>query len=67
MVIFSAPSRGQQVLTLLGSEQTTSLLVVMIKPHAHAVLFVFGSFIFNDKMTCVIHNFCVIIANKFPE
>ncbi|MBQ4547085.1 MAG: hypothetical protein IJA17_08005, partial [Oscillospiraceae bacterium] len=30
MVIFSAPSRGQQVLTLLGSEQTTSLLVVMI-------------------------------------
>ena len=31
MVIFSAPSRGQQVLTLLGSEQTTSLLVVMIK------------------------------------
>ena len=30
MVIFSAPSMGQQVLTLLGSEQTTSLLMVMI-------------------------------------
>ena len=30
MIIFSAPSRGQQVLTPLGSEQTTSLLVVLI-------------------------------------
>ena len=36
MIIFSAPSRGQQVLTPLGSEQTTSLLVVLISllgPH----------------------------------
>ena len=30
MIIFSAPSRGQQVLTPLGVEQTTSLLVVLI-------------------------------------
>ena len=30
MIFFSTPSRGQQVLTPLGSEQTTSLLVVMI-------------------------------------
>ena len=30
MIIFSTPSRGQQVLTPLGSEQTTSLLVVLI-------------------------------------
>ena len=30
MIIFSAPSRGQQVLPPLGSEQTTSLLVVLI-------------------------------------
>ena len=32
MIIFSAPSRGQQVLTPLGVEQTTSLLVVLICP-----------------------------------
>ena len=31
MIIFSAPSRGQQVLTPLGVEQTTSLLVVLIE------------------------------------
>ena len=31
MIIFSAPSRGQQVLTPLGVEQTTSLLVVLIQ------------------------------------
>ena len=30
MIFFSTPSRGQQVLTPLGSAQTTSLLVVMI-------------------------------------
>ena len=30
MIFFSTPSRGQQVLTPLGSEQTTSLLVVLI-------------------------------------
>ena len=30
MVIFDTPFRGQHELTLLGSEQTTSLLVVMI-------------------------------------
>ena len=30
MIIFSTPFRGQQVLTPLGSEQTTSLLVVLI-------------------------------------
>ena len=30
MIIFSAPSRAQQVLTPLGSEQTTSLLVVLV-------------------------------------
>ena len=30
MIIFSTPSRGQQVLTPLGVEQTTSLLVVLI-------------------------------------
>ena len=30
MIFFSTPFRGQQVLTPLGSEQTTSLLVVMI-------------------------------------
>ena len=30
MANFEAPLRGQQVLTLLGSEQTTSSLVVMI-------------------------------------
>ena len=30
MIFFSTLSRGQQVLTPLGSEQTTSLLVVMI-------------------------------------
>ena len=33
MIIFSAPSRGQQVLTPLGVEQTTSLLVVLIALH----------------------------------
>ena len=31
MIIFSTPFRGQQVLTPLGSEQTTSLLVVLIE------------------------------------
>lgn len=30
MIFFSTPSRGQQVLTPLGSAQTTSLLVVLI-------------------------------------
>ena len=30
MINFSTPLRGQQVLTPLGSEQTTSLLVVLI-------------------------------------
>ena len=30
MVIFDTPFRGQHELTLLGAEQTTSLLVVMI-------------------------------------
>ena len=30
----STPSRGQQVLTPLGSVQTTSLLVVLIRFHA---------------------------------
>ena len=30
MIFFSTLSRGQQVLTPLGSEQTTSLLVVLI-------------------------------------
>ena len=30
MIIFSTPSRGQQVLPPLESEQTTSLLVVLI-------------------------------------
>ena len=32
MIIFSTPSRGQQVMTLLGAEQTTSSLVVLILP-----------------------------------
>ncbi len=31
MIEFNAPFRGQQVLTPLGSEQTTSSLVVMIE------------------------------------
>ena len=30
MIFFSTPSRGRQVLTPLGVEQTTSLLVVLI-------------------------------------
>ena len=30
MVMFNTPFRGQQELSLLGAEQTTSLLVVMI-------------------------------------
>ena len=30
MVVFNTPFRGQQELSLIGSEQTTSLLVVMI-------------------------------------
>ena len=30
MVMFNTPFRGQHELTLLGAEQTTSLLVVMI-------------------------------------
>ena len=33
MIIFSTPFRGQQALTPLGSEQTTSLLVVLILPN----------------------------------
>ena len=32
MIIFSTPSRGQQVLSPLGPAQTTSLLVVLIAP-----------------------------------
>ena len=31
MVMFNTPFRGQQELSLIGDEQTTSLLVVMIK------------------------------------
>jgi len=49
MVAFNTPLRGQHVLTLLGAEQTTSLLVVMIRsPFAQKnknhrqVVFVFG-------------------------
>ena len=38
MIIFSAPSRGQQVLTPLGVEQTTSLLVVLIVARISEVL-----------------------------
>ena len=30
IVVFKTPFRGQHVLTLIGAEQTTSLLVVMI-------------------------------------
>ena len=32
MVMFNTPFRGQQELSLIGDEQTTSLLVVMIFP-----------------------------------
>ena len=31
MVMFNTPFRGQQELSLIGAEQTTSLLVVMIR------------------------------------
>ena len=31
MVMFNTPFRGQQELSLIGAEQTTSLLVVMIE------------------------------------
>ena len=43
MIIFSTPFRGQQVLTPLGSEQTTSLLVVLI---------MFGKSVFEGGGAC---------------
>ena len=37
MVMFNTPFRGQQELSLIGAEQTTSLLVVMISLHIYSV------------------------------
>ena len=37
MVMFNTPFRGQQELSLLGAEQTTSLLVVMISVNYKAL------------------------------
>lgn len=38
MVAFKTPLRGQQELTLLGSEKTTSLLVVFILQTVSSVI-----------------------------
>ena len=35
MVMFNTPFRGQQELSLIGAEQTTSLLVVMIEENTY--------------------------------
>lgn len=46
MIIFSAPSRGQQVLTPLGVEQTTSLLVVLIMAKTEEITVHLANFVF---------------------
>ena len=51
IVVFKTPFRGQHVLTLIGAEQTTSLLVVMIM-HPTGVN---GRLSYKDHRTLPLH------------